>query len=224
VTQTGRTHKANKDRGSAERLPVRFISSAPTLRQCPGPDGPEIAFAGRSNAGKSSAINALTGQPGLARTSKTPGRTQLINFFQVEPGHYLVDLPGYGFAKVPLAVKDKWQKELENYLRRREPLAGLVLLSDVRHPLKDYDRMMLQWATQSELPLHLLLTKADKLKRGAARNVLLGVKRELQEFANVSVQLFSVNQTETVLILKARLTDWFRLAEDLPPDSGTENS
>jgi len=201
---------------------ARFTTSAARLDGCPTDSDVEIAFAGRSNAGKSSAINALTGQPGLARTSKTPGRTQLINYFEVAPGHYLVDLPGYGFAKVPLAVRDTWQRELENYLRRREPLAGLVLLSDIRHPLKDYDRMMIQWASQSALPLHLLLTKADKLKKGAARNTLLAVKRELRDFDNLSMQLFSVNQTETVEALKKRLSEWFQLALDFQenPDLG----
>ena len=195
---------------------AKFVTSADRLSACPSDSEVEVAFAGRSNAGKSSAINALTGQPRLARTSKTPGRTQLINFFQLHEGHYLVDLPGYGFAKVPLAVKNKWQYELEQYLRQREPLAGLVLLSDVRHPLKEFDRMMVQWAVQSQLPLHLLLTKADKLKRGAAKNTLLSVQRELQELADVSVQLFSVNQVETINTLRKKLTDWFLLAEDNP--------
>jgi len=193
-----------------------FTTSADKLQACPSDSIVEVAFAGRSNAGKSSAINALTGQIRLARTSKTPGRTQLINFFVLEAGHYLVDLPGYGFAKVPLAVKNKWQHELEQYLRQREPLAGLVLLSDVRHPLKEFDRMMVQWAVQSELPLHLLLTKADKLKRGAAKNTLLAVKKELKDLPDVSVQLFSINQPETVSELRKRLTDWFLLSEEIP--------
>ena len=194
---------------------AKFVTSADRFTACPSGSLVEVAFAGRSNAGKSSAINALTGQPRLARTSKTPGRTQLINFFQLEENCYLVDLPGYGFAKVPLAVKNKWQHELEQYLRRREPLAGLVLLSDVRHPLKEFDRMMIEWAVQSELPLHLLLTKADKLKRGAAKNTLLAVQRELKELPDVSVQLFSVNQPETVNGLRKHLTEWFQLPDDI---------
>jgi len=195
---------------------AKFTTSADKLGACPSDSLVEVAFAGRSNAGKSSAINALTEQSRLARTSKTPGRTQLINFFLLEEGHYLVDLPGYGFAKVPLAVKNKWQNELERYLRQREPLAGLVLLSDVRHPLKEFDRMMVQWAVQSQLPLHLLLTKADKLKRGAAKNTLLGVQRELKDVADVSVQLFSINQPESIKTLRKKLTDWFLLSEDNP--------
>ena len=198
---------------------AKFTTSADKLSACPADSQIEVAFAGRSNAGKSSAINALTGQTQLARTSKTPGRTQLINFFELEQGHYLVDLPGYGFAKVPLAVKNKWQRELEQYLRQREPLAGVVLLSDVRHPLKEFDRMMVQWAVQSELPLHLLLTKADKLKRGAAKNTLLAVQRELKELSDVSVQLFSINQPDTINALRKQLTDWFLVSEDITSDT-----
>lgn len=187
---------------------AQFTVSAAELAGCPTDSLAEVAFAGRSNAGKSSAINALTKINRLARTSKTPGRTQLINFFGLETGYYLVDLPGYGFAKVPLSVKNKWQKELENYLRRRESLTGLVLLSDIRHPLKEFDRMMIEWAVQSELPLHLLLTKADKLKRGAAQNTFLAVQEELKAQAEISVQLFSVNQEQTVEALRNKLEGW----------------
>ncbi len=187
---------------------AQFTVSAAELAGCPTDSLAEVAFAGRSNAGKSSAINALTKINRLARTSKTPGRTQLINFFGLETGYYLVDLPGYGFAKVPLSVKNKWQKELENYLRRRESLTGLVLLSDIRHPLKEFDRMMIEWAVQSELPLHLLLTKADKLKRGAAQNTFLAVQEELKAQPEISVQLFSVNQEQTVEALRNKLEGW----------------
>ena len=157
-----------------------FVTSAANLAACPPESLAEVAFAGRSNAGKSSAINAITNQMRLARISKTPGRTQLINFFGLAEGRFLVDLPGFGFAKVPLSVKNKWQEELEKYLRRRQVLCGLVLLSDIRHPLKEFDRMMIDWAVQSGLPLHLLLTKSDKLKRGAAQNTLLAVQKELK--------------------------------------------
>ncbi len=193
---------------------AKFSTSADRLGACPADSLIEVAFAGRSNAGKSSAINALTGQTRLARTSKTPGRTQLINFFELQERHFLVDLPGYGFAKVPLAVKNKWQFELEQYLRNREPLKGLVLLSDVRHPLKEFDRLMVEWAVQSQLPLHLLLTKADKLKRGAAKGTLLSVERELKELSAVSVQLFSITQGETINTLRQQLTSWFLGSED----------
>lgn len=185
-----------------------FITSAPGLKECPADSLREVAFAGRSNAGKSSAINALTRQNNLARTSKQPGRTQLINFFRVEEGRYLVDLPGYGFAKVPLSVKDAWQRDLSRYLYEREALAGLILLTDIRHVFKEFDRMMIEWATQSELPLHILLTKADKLKRGAARNLLLNTRRELQELPDVSVQLFSALKKTGIDELAARLDEW----------------
>ncbi len=179
-----------------------------TLEDCPAGSAAEVAFAGRSNAGKSSAINSITGVPRLARISKTPGRTQLINFFLIEENKYLIDLPGYGYAKVPLETKDKWQFELERYLRRREALVGLILLSDIRHPLKKFDQMMIEWSKQSDLPLHLLLTKADKLKRGAAQNTLLKVEKELADFDNVSVQLFSALRHVGIDSTRKVLTDW----------------
>ena len=182
--------------------------SAANLAACPPESLAEVAFAGRSNAGKSSAINAITNQTRLARISKTPGRTQLINFFGLAEGRFLVDLPGYGFAKVPLSVKNKWQEELEKYLRRRQVLCGLVLLSDIRHPLKEFDRMMIDWAVQSGLPLHLLLTKSDKLKRGAAQNTLLAVQKELKPFSNVTVQLFSSLKNDGVTEVRAKLDEW----------------
>jgi GTP-binding protein len=185
-----------------------FVTSAANLAACPPESVAEVAFAGRSNAGKSSAINAITNQTRLARISKTPGRTQLINFFGLAEGRFLVDLPGYGFAKVPLSVKNKWQEELEKYLRRRQVLCGLILLSDIRHPLKDFDRMMIDWAVQSGLPLHLLLTKSDKLKRGAAQNTLLAVQKELKGFDNVTVQLFSSLKTDGVTEVRAKLDEW----------------
>ena len=185
-----------------------FQTSAATLEACPADSSAEVAFAGRSNAGKSSAVNVVTGLPQLARTSKTPGRTQLINFFFIEEGKYLVDLPGYGYAKVPLERRDKWQAELEKYLRRRKALVGLILLSDIRHPLKKFDRMMIEWAVQADLPLHLLLTKADKLKHGAIQKTLLKVEKELTAFDNVSVQLFSALRNIGVDRVRKVLTRW----------------
>ena len=185
-----------------------FVTSAATLKDCPEQSLAEVAFAGRSNAGKSSAINTLCNQSRLARISKTPGRTQLINLFVVENGKYLVDLPGYGFAKVPLEVKNKWQFEMEQYLRKREALCGVVLLSDIRHPLKEFDRMMINWAVQSQLPIHLLLTKADKLKRGAAQNTLLKIKRELENHNEVSVQLFSSLKNTGVVEAQNVISSW----------------
>ena len=146
--------------------PAQYLLSAHTTRQLPADGGTEVAFAGRSNAGKSSALNALTHRNGLARVSKTPGRTQQLVFFQVQPDRYLVDLPGYGYAKVPQELQAHWQAFIDRYFRTREALRGLVVVMDIRHPLKDYDRQMLGYAVQRGLPAHALLTKADKLGRG----------------------------------------------------------
>lgn len=168
-----------------------FFKSAAKLSQCPPSEGREVAFAGRSNAGKSSALNALTGSNKLARTSKTPGRTQLINFFLIQDDYYLVDLPGYGYAKVPEAMKLEWQHHMHDYLERRDALCGLVLLMDIRHPMKEFDQMMLNWSVSANLPLHILLTKADKLKQGAAKQELNKLRKELERFPLVSMQLFS---------------------------------
>lgn len=171
-----------------------FDISVAQLDKLPPDEGAEVAFAGRSNAGKSSAINRITGQKALARTSKTPGRTQLINFFRVDEQRCLVDLPGYGYAKVPEAIKRRWQQTMEEYLSSRQSLRGLILLMDVRHPLKDIDQQLLSWCWQVGMPVHVLLTKADKLKRGAAQSILLQVQRELAEHSPeglTSVQLFS---------------------------------
>lgn len=169
-----------------------FTKSAPSLRECPTDAGGEVAFAGRSNAGKSSALNKLCGNRKLARTSKTPGRTQLINFFELNEEQRLVDLPGYGFAKVPPKVKKEWERNLEQYLQRRESLRGLILLMDVRHPLQTFDQTMLDWAVSAEMPVHILLTKADKLKKGPASATLLKTRKILEPVSElVSVQLFS---------------------------------
>ncbi|MDR5866380.1 ribosome biogenesis GTP-binding protein YihA/YsxC [Halomonas koreensis] len=194
---------------------ARFLTSAPTLAACPADAGAEVAFAGRSNAGKSSAINALTRQKALARTSKTPGRTQLINFFGLDDTaeRRLVDLPGYGYAKVPDKVKLEWQRHLADYLRRRASLRGLVLLMDVRHPLSEFDQMMLGWADEAEMPVHILLTKADKLKRGAAKGALQQVRSRLREWEDlVTIQLFSALKKDGIEEVHARLDDWL-LAE-----------
>ena len=172
---------------------AEFLMSAPKLNLCVEDTGYEIAFAGRSNAGKSSAINALTNQKQLARASKRPGRTQMINFFSLgNPDQRLVDLPGYGYAAVPEAMKIVWQKELENYLIHRKSLQGLVLLMDIRHPLQHFDVMMLEWAHSRHLFVHVLLTKSDKLNRGPASKVLLDVQQQLKKMKlNFSIQLFS---------------------------------
>jgi GTP-binding protein len=186
-----------------------FLTSAAKLSQCPPDEGAEVAFAGRSNAGKSTCINAITRQKKLARTSKTPGRTQLMNFFSLSDTQRLVDLPGYGFAQVPLEVKREWQKHLEDYLRHRSSLKGLVLLMDVRHPLQEFDRNMLAWALQARLPVHVVLTKTDKLNRGPAQNSLLSVRQELHKMdPSIHVQLFSEPHKQGLDELHTRLTQW----------------
>lgn len=186
-----------------------YLTSAAKLSQCPPDEGCEVAFAGRSNAGKSSAINSLTGNSKLAKTSRTPGRTQLINFFELSGQQRLVDLPGYGFAKVPLAVKREWTKQLENYLQQRQCLRGLILLMDVRHPLQAFDQQMLDWAVAAAMPVHILLTKADKLKKGPASSTLLKVRAELGPYGElVSVQLFSALKHSGHEQLQEVLNSW----------------
>lgn len=188
-----------------------FTQSAPSIRECPPEEGVEVAFAGRSNAGKSSAINALTNNGKLARTSKTPGRTQLINFFDLSTSQRLVDLPGYGYAKVSREMKEQWQRYLSEYLHSRKCLAGLVLLMDIRHPLQEFDTTMLNWAAEVEMPVHILLTKADKLSRGNAGSVLLDVKKEMKNSGLsdlVSAQTFSSLKNTGVDTLKIKLQEW----------------
>jgi len=191
---------------------AQFLTSAAKVSQCPPDEGWEVAFAGRSNAGKSSAINSLTDNKKLARTSRTPGRTQLINFFQLSDNQRLVDLPGYGYAKVPMAIKREWNKQLENYLRQRESLRGLVLLMDSRRPMQPFDEQMLQWALTANMPVHILLTKADKLKKGPAKSTLLKLRSQLSQHKDyVSIQLFSAlkhtGHKELITVLDAWLTD-----------------
>jgi len=168
---------------------ARFIVSAWQPHQFPADDGAEVAFAGRSNAGKSSALNAIAGRKDLARTSKTPGRTQLINFFGLDGAQRLVDLPGYGFAKVPERIKQHWRELLTRYVEARDSLAGLVIVMDARHPLTDFDVQMLDWSRANGLATHNLLTKADKLSRGESVTVLKQVRAQVEGVA--TVQLFS---------------------------------
>ena len=170
---------------------VRFITSANSLGQLPPDGGAEVAFAGRSNAGKSSAINAITQRKGLARTSKSPGATRLLNFFELEPGRRLVDLPGYGFAKVSGEMRAHWGTLLQGYFAKRSSLRGTVVVMDVRHPLTEHDCDMLGLASTRGLPVHVLLTKSDKLGRGAAANALQAVRRRLPRDGSITVQLFS---------------------------------
>ncbi len=193
-----------------------FTQSAPSIRQCPPETGAEVAFAGRSNAGKSSSINTLTSNNKLARTSKTPGRTQLINFFELSENQRLVDLPGYGYAKVPMKMKQEWERNLEEYLRERRCLKGLVLLMDVRHPMQEFDTMMLNWAIEAEMPVRILLTKSDKLKKGPAQSTLLAVRKHLADAQVddlVSAQLFSSLKKTGVDLLMKQLNEWLEVPE-----------
>ena len=191
-----------------------FLISAAKVEQCPTDSGREVAFAGRSNAGKSSALNTLT-HASLARTSKTPGRTQLLNFFSLDEERRLVDLPGYGYAKVPIPLKQHWQEHLEAYLSSRHSLSGVVLLMDIRHPLTEFDRLMLDWAQASSMPLHILLTKADKLAFGAQKNALLKVQRDVRQGwgDTASIQLFSAPKRQGVEDAQRMLAAWLGLGE-----------
>ncbi len=195
---------------------ARYLLSAHNPRQLPADGGFEVAFAGRSNAGKSSALNAICQQNALARVSKTPGRTQQLVFFDVPPhaDRYLVDLPGYGYAKVPQELQAHWQAFIESYFATRQALRGLVVVMDIRHPLKDYDRQMLGYAVRRDIPAHVLLTKADKLSRGVGGNTLQAVRMELSRaFGDtVSVQTFSGESKLGVEEARAVLARWLELA------------
>ena len=195
---------------------ARFLISAGNAKQFP-PEGSEVAFAGRSNAGKSSAINTLCDNKGLARTSKTPGRTRLVNFFELDEQRRIVDLPGYGFAKVPVAMKNEWQKLMTQYLSEQPALRGLVVIMDIRHPLNDYDWQMLEWCNHFDLPAHILLTKADKIKRGAQQNSKLKTQKLLKEAnINASVQTFSSLKKAGLDELVAKLNEWLELEKPEP--------
>lgn len=172
---------------------AHFLTSANRIDQLPADAGAEVAFAGRSNAGKSSALNAICDQHGLARTSKTPGRTQLLNVFPVgDEAHRLIDLPGYGYAKVPEAMRLHWRGAIDRYLRERISLQGLVLVMDSRHPLKDFDRDMLAFGAASQRQCHCLLTKSDKLSHSEGLRTLAAVRKVLAaEFPQATAQLFS---------------------------------
>jgi len=175
---------------------AKFILSANAPEQFLPDSGREIAVAGRSNAGKSSAINVILNRRQFARTSKTPGRTRLVNFFVLRDEQRLVDLPGYGFARVSDAVREHWGRLLQTYFEERKSLSGLILVVDVRRMLSDFDRQMLGFAGSVNLPVHVLLTKADKLKRGQASSALLQTKKELGDQAGV--QLFSATKRQGV--------------------------
>jgi GTP-binding protein len=183
---------------------AQFVLAAHRINQLPTDEGAEVAFAGRSNAGKSSALNALTGQKGLARTSKTPGRTQQMVAFSLPTIVYdemsqaaparLIDLPGYGYAKVPEALREHWRSEIDAYLHQRRSLRGVVLIVDIRHPLKEFDRMMLEFCFGTLLPCHVLLTKADKLSRNQAHQALAVLRKQLDASTPVTAQIFSSSE------------------------------
>lgn len=193
---------------------IHFLKSVAEHHQLPPDVGAEVAFAGRSNSGKSSALNAITGISGLARTSKTPGRTQLINLFQLDSHRRLVDLPGYGYAKVPEPVKLRWQKTLSDYITQRECLKGLILMMDIRHPLRPLDWQMIEWATSHSLPIHILLTKADKLKRGPTQDILLSLKKELSGYEDhITIQVFSAFRGDGIEDVHQKLDAWLTLTQ-----------
>jgi GTP-binding protein len=199
------------------------LQSAETITQSPSDAGYEVAFAGRSNAGKSSFINTLTGINGLARTSKTPGRTRLLNFFELDESRRLVDLPGYGFAKVNENMRRRWARNMEEYLQLRQSLAGLVLVMDVRHALREFDWQMLDWCHHAQLPVHAVLTKADKLKRGKQAAAIQQAKTAMKSrLGSASLQLFSSLKHQGVGEIHTVLDEWFcvgRTQPDEQPDA-----
>ena len=192
---------------------AHYLLSAHNERQLPPDLGAEVAFAGRSNAGKSSALNALAGHNALARVSKTPGRTQQLVYFEIKPEQLLVDLPGYGYAKVPQDLQAHWQAFIHDYFERRQSLRGLVVVMDIRHPLKDYDLQMLGYAMARGLPAHALLTKADKLGRGAAGSAVLAVRKQLQARwgDSVGVQAFSAESKQGVEEAREVIAGWLEV-------------
>ncbi|MGN1392865.1 MAG: ribosome biogenesis GTP-binding protein YihA/YsxC [Succinivibrionaceae bacterium] len=200
-----------------------FVTSAPDMSKLPDDIGIEIAFVGRSNAGKSSALNIITNKKNLAKTSKTPGRTQLINVFNVIDDKRIIDLPGYGYAAVPLQVKKKWQKALTEYLQHRKSLKAIVVLMDIRHPLKDLDRQILTWAALSNLQVLILLTKSDKLKKQYVKNALIGVKKDLIEFGcNYDILPFSSVDRTGVEEAKDILSNYFNCLHSIASNVSCE--
>lgn len=189
---------------------AQFLLSVANLPQLPPDRGIEVAFIGRSNAGKSSVLNQLTQNKSLARVSKTPGRTQHINLFTLDEHRRIADLPGYGYAKVPTAMKEHWQKNIDTYLRSRDCLKGLVLIMDIRHPLKDFDKMMLAWGAQSQIPIHILLNKADKLTLNHRNKALALVAREITQYGPlITLQTFSALRGLGIEELRTVLDQWF---------------
>lgn len=200
---------------------ARYLMGAAKLAQLPPDEGIEVALAGRSNAGKSTALNVISDQKGLAKTSKTPGRTQLINLFCLDDTCRLVDLPGYGFAKVSKEVKEQWQKTLSAYLQERLCLQALVIFSDIRHPLKESDKQMIQWAVNADLPVHVVLSKADKLKSGARKAALLAANKQLVRISDqITSQVFSATHKIEVDSLIEKIKTWYGYSDlDTPTNN-----
>ena len=200
---------------------AQYLKSVPTLDLCPPEMTHEVAFAGRSNAGKSSALNVITSQKSLARTSKTPGRTQLINFFPVDETRALVDLPGYGYAKVGVKTKQDWEAGLTDYIEQRSALRGLILLVDARMEPTEIDLVMLDWTESIGLPVHVLLTKSDKLKKGPAKQSLMYMQQLIREnYPHAKVQLFSSLNRQGLEAVWDKLDQWMefeRPATQQPP-------
>ncbi len=189
---------------------TRYLTSVADIKDLPKDNGKEVAFIGRSNAGKSSSINVVTGIKGLARTSKTPGRTQMINYFEIDAGRHLVDLPGYGYAKVPRPMRARWTDNINQYLETRQSLRGLVLVMDIRHPLREQDGQIIEWAYECGVAVHVLLTKADKLTRQAMQKTLSQVQTELAPVKElVSVQVFSSHNRLGLDEMRELLNGWF---------------
>ncbi|MCX7544426.1 ribosome biogenesis GTP-binding protein YihA/YsxC [Marinicella gelatinilytica] len=188
----------------------QYLVSAYRYDQLPEDSGQEIAFVGRSNAGKSTTINALTNHRGLAKVSKTPGRTQLFNCFEFAPDRRLIDLPGYGYAKVPEKMRKHWQKEIDHYLMHRKSLIGVVIIMDIRHPMKAFDEQMINWAAQSGLYSHVLLNKADKLSHSQATTTLLQTKKAILAISeSTTCQTFSALRKEGADVLSNTIKPWF---------------
>ena len=189
-----------------------FVTSAPDISKLPNDVGAEIAIIGRSNSGKSSSINAICDQKTLAKTSRTPGRTRLINLFKVNEGKYLVDLPGYGYAQVPEQMKRQWQKAMTDYLQQRKCLCGLVVTMDIRTPLRDHDRMIIDWSIAANLPCLILLTKADKFGVNKRKELVGEVKTQLSEFGgNFTIIAFSALRKIGIDETRNVLKNWFTL-------------
>jgi GTP-binding protein len=208
------TNSSSTGAGRNQRLELTFVTSAAGPEGCPPADRPEIAVAGRSNAGKSSVLNCLTGNRHTAKVSKTPGRTRLLNFFDVErvAGEpctaRLVDLPGYGYAKAGRAAQARWQAAVNQFLSERESLTALVLVMDIRHPLQPYDIELIDWAAASGLPLLVLLNKADKLKQGPRQQTLARLRRYLAEMPESQAQVFSALRGHNLEVVLGVLRGW----------------